>query len=81
MQNAARAGADSGYGFMWWLPILPDPAAKAVGPVYMASGWGDQYIIVVPDRGLVVVLTGGNYYNEDPNTMPIISAMLGGLFL
>jgi CubicO group peptidase (beta-lactamase class C family) len=40
MQRAARADAAEDYGFMWWLPVLPAPAAKSGGPVYMAGGWG-----------------------------------------
>jgi CubicO group peptidase (beta-lactamase class C family) len=79
MGNAARADEGSGYGFMWWLPILPEPAASAVGPVYMASGWGGQYIIVAPQRRLVAVLTGGNYYNQDPETRPVVSSLVNVL--
>jgi CubicO group peptidase (beta-lactamase class C family) len=81
MQGAARADEITLYGFLWWLPILPAPAQKALGPVYMANGWGGQHIIVAPDRGLVLVLTGGNYYNADAAASPIISAMLNELFL
>jgi CubicO group peptidase (beta-lactamase class C family) len=38
-----------GYGYQWW--IMPE--------YYSAVGHGGQYIIVSPDRDLVVVLTGG----------------------
>jgi CubicO group peptidase (beta-lactamase class C family) len=40
---------DHGYGYQWW--IKPDQ--------YSAVGHGGQYIVVSPDRNLVVVLTGG----------------------
>lgn len=40
---------DHGYGYQWW--IMPE--------YYSAIGHGGQYIIVSPDRNLVVVLTGG----------------------
>jgi CubicO group peptidase (beta-lactamase class C family) len=80
MQGSARADETTRYGFLWWLPILLEPAARDIGPVYMANGWGGQHIIVAPDRELVLVLTGGNYYNADAAASPIISAMLAGLF-
>ena len=38
-----------GYGYQWW--IKPEH--------YSAVGHGGQYIVVSPDRNLVVVLTGG----------------------
>lgn len=81
MQASARAGAASGYGFLWWIPDLPERAAKSLGPVYMASGWGDQYIVMVPERDLVLVITGGNYYNQDQGLVPILDAMLQEIFL
>jgi CubicO group peptidase (beta-lactamase class C family) len=40
---------DHGYGYQWW--IKPEH--------YSAVGHGGQYIVVSPDRNLVVVLTGG----------------------
>jgi CubicO group peptidase (beta-lactamase class C family) len=76
MQRAARADPADDYGFMWWLPVLQGSAAERLGPVYMGSGWGGQYIVVLPERDLVVVLTGGNYGTMAPETVPIIAAML-----
>lgn len=43
-------GADGGYGYLWW--------TQGDGS-YTARGRGGQYIFVVPDRDLVVVMTGG----------------------
>jgi CubicO group peptidase (beta-lactamase class C family) len=37
-----------GYGYQWWV---------AGGGVYMALGYGGQYILVAPDLDMVVVLT------------------------
>jgi CubicO group peptidase (beta-lactamase class C family) len=48
-----RAGGQwlsDGYGYQWWI----DQAGY-----YMALGYGGQYIVVVPDRDLVVVFTSG----------------------
>ncbi len=45
--NLARPFAD-GYGYQWWLDK---------GGMYAAIGVGGQYIVVVPQRSLVVVFT------------------------
>jgi CubicO group peptidase (beta-lactamase class C family) len=47
------------YGYLWqrgWSYIGGDRVTA-----YWASGNGGQYIIVLPDSGMVVVFTGGNY--------------------
>jgi CubicO group peptidase (beta-lactamase class C family) len=80
MRRAAQADPSTGYGFMWWLPELPGPTREAMGPVYMASGWGDQFIVIAPQRELVLVITGGNYAPPDPGQIPILSYMLQELF-
>lgn len=81
MRSYARANAANEYGFLWWLPTLPGPAAESLGPVYMANGWGDQYIVIVPKHDLVVIVTGGNYDNQYPARLPILNYMLNCLFL
>lgn len=50
-------GGGRGYGYLWW-----NAAANAAGdglgasvPLFYASGYGGQYIIVLPERDLVVV--------------------------
>jgi CubicO group peptidase (beta-lactamase class C family) len=52
-------GSGVDYGYLW-------QAGEAVLgermiPAYWASGNGGQYIIVLPEDGMVVVFTGGNY--------------------
>ncbi len=55
-------GADPDYyGYLWWHSPLPERAGG--GPVIFASGWGSQFIFVVPDLETVVVITGGNDFN------------------
>ena len=49
----------TGYGYLWW----PGEWTGALGS-YMAAGWGGQFIIVVPSKSLVVIVTGG-YYDVD----------------
>ena len=40
------------YGYLWWVTMVDGHAA------YYAAGFGGQYIYVIPDLALVVVITG-----------------------
>jgi CubicO group peptidase (beta-lactamase class C family) len=48
-----------GYGYAWWIKS----SDYGLGS-YAAWGWGDQFIIVMPEFDLVVVFTAGSYYNN-----------------
>jgi CubicO group peptidase (beta-lactamase class C family) len=58
--DGAHGWAD-GYGYGWWHWDLP--VGGAVHHVYMAAGWGGQWIFVAPADDLVFVTTGGSYFN------------------
>jgi CubicO group peptidase (beta-lactamase class C family) len=47
------------YGYLW--QIGNNYIGTEMVRAYWASGNGGQYIIVIPDHGLVAVFTGGNY--------------------
>jgi CubicO group peptidase (beta-lactamase class C family) len=64
--DGPHAWAD-GYGYGWWHWDLYSGAE--LYQTYQASGWGGQWIVVVPDHQMVVVSTGGNYFQAEP--MPI----------
>jgi CubicO group peptidase (beta-lactamase class C family) len=49
------------YGYLWWR--LPAPLDAGSHPVLVASGWGSQFIHVVPALEAVIVTTGGNQLN------------------
>lgn len=49
----------TGYGLQWWVGRW-DGGVDA----YLAAGWGGQFIIVVPSRELVVVVTAGYFDNS-----------------
>lgn len=49
-------GADYRYGFQIWLR----PGGSPGGWIWSARGFGGQYLLVVPDRELVLVATGWN---------------------
>ncbi len=60
-------GWTDGYGYGWWAQTY-DVAGRPV-QTYFAAGWGGQQISVVPELDMVVVFTGGGYY-EDPLLTP-----------
>ena len=47
-----QAYAGDQYGYQWWLGWMQSPGFHA------ASGYGGQYIFVIPEKNLVVVFTG-----------------------
>jgi CubicO group peptidase (beta-lactamase class C family) len=49
----------NGYAYTWWTNNLKKDGKQT--PLFQASGWGGQEIIVIPDLDMVVVFTGGNY--------------------
>jgi len=51
-----------GYGYQWWIPDLP-PDAPAL---YHGSGFGGQFPIIVPELGVVAVLTAWNTFGDQP---------------
>lgn len=66
-QAAGDTTGYAAYGYQWWV-------AEAYGiPTYFALGYGSQYIYVVPDRDLVVVMVKGF---EDPPPVVTLSRPL-----
>ena len=55
-----NAGMD-GYTYGWW--HRSDVYGKGA---FSAVGWGEQHIIVMPEHDMVVVFTGGFYYDFPP---------------
>ena len=53
-----REPHNTGYGYLWWI-YEPDPGGSSGEEVYAAAGFQGQYIFVVPEHDLVVVVTGG----------------------
>lgn len=52
----------SGYGYQWWLGDFQQNNTTI--PFYSARGYGGQFIIVVPQKQLVVAFTAHNYDND-----------------
>jgi CubicO group peptidase (beta-lactamase class C family) len=54
-----RSGRRSvGYGYWWWV-FPPDPGGAGQQDIYAAVGWRGQYIFIVPEHEMVVVVTAG----------------------
>ncbi len=68
------------YGYQWWRVRFENDIDSYVG-----IGWGGQYVFVMPDLELVVVLTGGNYdesirYAYDIIETHVLAALLPASF-
>ena len=49
----------NGYGYTWWISEVGRGAGKT--HMFRANGWGGQVIMILPEKEMVVVFTGGNY--------------------
>lgn len=47
-----------GYGYLWWIQ-QPDPEGSKKHNIYAARGAYGQFIFVIPEHEMVVVVTGG----------------------
>jgi CubicO group peptidase (beta-lactamase class C family) len=61
---------DEDYGYLWWVTTVEGHAA------YFAAGFGGQFIYVVPDLDLVVVMTGNAMLPEFPQHLDIVRLFL-----
>jgi len=46
-----------GYGYLWWI-LKPDPDGNGKDNIYAAMGFRAQYIFVIPEHEMVVVVNG-----------------------
>jgi CubicO group peptidase (beta-lactamase class C family) len=52
ISTGSQAYAGNQYGYQWWLGWMQSPRS------FVASGYGGQYIFVIPEKNMVVVFTG-----------------------
>jgi len=55
-----------GYGYLWWI-LFPDPQGTGRQDIYAAMGAHAQYIFIVPEHDLVVVVFGNTQTGADQN--------------
>jgi len=56
----------SGYGYLWWV-LAPDPRGNGREYVYAARGRFGQFIFIIPEYDMVVVVLGYTYRGPDSN--------------
>jgi CubicO group peptidase (beta-lactamase class C family) len=64
----------NGYGFQWWLGRFSTGGTD----FYTAAGWGGQFIIVIPEHEIVVVITAGDF---DQENYEALFGLVGGYIL
>ncbi|MHA2109242.1 MAG: serine hydrolase domain-containing protein [Candidatus Hodarchaeales archaeon] len=71
IQESINPSPNNGYGYQWVIDTKFN--------FYKASGLGSQFIVVRPEKSLVVVMTTSNYNTEVPGTLlysPIFASIL-----
>lgn len=63
-----------GYSYTWWTHEFLNIGRRTTA--YWAFGWGGQKIIIFPDRGTVVVFTGGNYTSADETSKILVKYVI-----
>jgi CubicO group peptidase (beta-lactamase class C family) len=63
----AQVDDQTAYGYLWWLRSFATPAGTYAG-CYM-TGTGGNRVLVLPDLGLVAVLTTTNYRERDAHDL------------
>ena len=53
-----------GYGYWWWI-LAPDPDGEGEQNIYAAMGFRAQYIFVIPEHDMVVVVNGDTRSSTD----------------
>jgi CubicO group peptidase (beta-lactamase class C family) len=55
-----------GYGYLWWI-LFPDPQGNGRQDMYAAMGKNAQYIFIIPEHDMVVVVYGDTKSGADQN--------------
>jgi len=64
----------NGYGYLWWLSDVQIGSTPVHS--FAASGFGGQVIAVFPDLDMVIVITGGNYENDEGQPFQIMERFI-----
>lgn len=60
IKEQVKVDEHESYGYLWWIYSIRDEINGRDLPAFAARGLGGQYIVVIPDRKLTVVLTCDN---------------------
>ena len=64
VEFGSEARMTVGYGYLWWI-LQPDPDGEGKEDIYAAMGFRAQYIFVIPERDMVIAVTGGTHNRAD----------------
>lgn len=59
--NRKKPGIVQGYGYYWWVGNYKSQTNDLVVEGFMAAGNGGQYVVILPELEIVVVMTGHDY--------------------
>lgn len=59
-QKQITANSTADYGYLFWLQTIEDTVNGKEYAAYRASGMGGQYIMVIPDLDMIVVVTANS---------------------
>ena len=62
-RTRAEIGDGRTYGYHWWL--RPQEPGSGIEVLPYALGWGEQYVLIVPEIEMVVVSTAEKYRQQD----------------
>ena len=65
---------NTGYGYQWWRGKF----TKGNTDTIYASGWGGQFIFIMPSIKTVVVMTGSNYDHSYNDMFDIVNRYILG---
>ena len=60
------------YGFQWWFV----PYDKKEGWIFSGSGYGGQYLMVMPEYDIVVVFNGWNIFDFERPSIEYLSSRI-----
>jgi len=71
-RHVTGVGGQFDYGYQWWLTRRGD------ADVWMGRGFGGQFLIVIPSRGVVAVVNAWNIFGTPARniTTPLLDALL-----
>jgi CubicO group peptidase (beta-lactamase class C family) len=62
--SSPRSNRTEGYGYLWWI-LPPSPNGGGEQDIYAAMGFRGQFIFVIPEHDMVVVVTAGTRQYRD----------------
>jgi len=62
--DGRSSSREIGYGYLWWV-LMPDLVGAGKENIFAAMGFRAQYIFIIPEHDMVVVVTGSTVSQSD----------------